>query len=212
VSALSKRGLEVAGEEYALKDGKTESGDIVRGAQLFGLLRLKNGSDHPDYQLVAGLRNSHDKSLTAGLALGSSVFVCDNLAFSGEVTFARKHTSEILSDLPCRINTAINRVKGMQELQDNRIEAYKDKRIGDNAAMVAIMKAASAKRPIIAANKTVRVWEEWKQPRHDAFKPRTVWSLFNSFTEVMKAYTVIDRVGRTQDLHQMMDKATALSN
>jgi hypothetical protein len=33
---------------------------------------------------VLGLRNSHDKRFPAGLVGGSAVFVCDNLAFSGE--------------------------------------------------------------------------------------------------------------------------------
>jgi hypothetical protein len=31
------------------------------------------------------------------------------------------------------------------------------------------------------------VIEGWKFPRHEAFAPRTAWSLFNTFTEVQRS-------------------------
>ena len=46
---------------------------------------------------VVGVRNSHDKSFPAGLVIGASIFVCDNLSFSGEVKLARKHTVHVES-------------------------------------------------------------------------------------------------------------------
>ena len=49
------------------------------GLRYFGLLEVTNGAAHDDYGLVIGLRNSHDKSFPASIALGSGVFVCDNL-------------------------------------------------------------------------------------------------------------------------------------
>lgn len=49
------------------------------GLRYFGLLEVTNGEYHRDYGLVVGLRNSHDKSFPAAIALGSTVFVCDNL-------------------------------------------------------------------------------------------------------------------------------------
>ena len=48
-------------------------------ARYFGLLEVRNGSNHADYTWVLGLRNSHDKSIPAGLVAGAQVFVCDNL-------------------------------------------------------------------------------------------------------------------------------------
>src|SRR5262249_51585397 len=70
------------------------------GQRYFGLMEVRNGSNADDFGLVVGLRNSHDKSFPAALALGSRVFVCDNLAFSGEVKLSRKHTTYIWRDLP----------------------------------------------------------------------------------------------------------------
>ena len=65
------------------------------------------GHAQDDYGLVIGLRNSHDKSFPASIALGSGVFVCDNLAFSAEVTIARRHTRFIERDLPRVVHTAV---------------------------------------------------------------------------------------------------------
>ena len=52
------------------------------GARYFGLMELAGGHAADDYQLVLGLRNSHDKTFPASLALGSQVLVCDNSASS----------------------------------------------------------------------------------------------------------------------------------
>ena len=68
------------------------------GARYFGLLEVHNGSTDRDYGLVVGLRNSHDKSFPAAIALGAAVFCCDNLSFSSEVTLARRHTRYIERD------------------------------------------------------------------------------------------------------------------
>ena len=55
------------------------------------------------YRYVIGMRNSNDMKFPAGLVLGIAPFVCDNLAFTGEVTVARKHTTNIKRDLPMLI-------------------------------------------------------------------------------------------------------------
>src|SRR3954466_7315393 len=41
------------------------------GLRYFGLMEVANGQAHEDYGLVIGLRNSHDKSFPAAIALGS---------------------------------------------------------------------------------------------------------------------------------------------
>lgn len=207
IEALGRQGFGVVGEEWALRDAKMDK-VMIPGAQMFGLLRLQCQHEHGDYQLVAGLRNSHDKTMASALALGSRVFVCDNLAFSGEVTFERKHTALILADLPRRIDMAISKVHAMREMQDQRIAKYKGREFTDEQAALAIMKAATGDEAIISQTKIVKVWKEWLEPRHEAFKPRTAWSLFNSVTEVAKEYQVQEVVGRTQRLFALMDTLT----
>src|SRR4051812_43461777 len=80
-SCLELAGLRVLSEAHGLTRD---------GVRYFGLLQVANGQEDQDFGLVVGLRNSHDQTFPAGLVVGASVFVCDNLSFSGEVKLARK--------------------------------------------------------------------------------------------------------------------------
>jgi len=90
---------------------------------------------------VLGLRNSHDKMFPAGIVAGASVFVCDNLSFSGEVKFARKHTRFINRDLPQFVERYIGQLMSKWHLQDKRIGAYKVTEIEDRTAHDLIVRA-----------------------------------------------------------------------
>jgi len=72
---------------------------------------VANNESAADFALVVGLRNSHDKSFPAGLVIGASVLVCDNLSFSGEVRLARKHTYPIIATLR-GCNPAKRKIRG----------------------------------------------------------------------------------------------------
>ena len=199
VEGLEQQGLHVVGGEHALaKDG----------ARYFGLLNLTNGDNHADFGLVAAVRNTHDKSFSAGMALGSRVFVCDNLAFSGEVTFARKHTRFALQDLPRLVNDALGRLGTLKRSQEMRIEGYKEAELSDDQAYATIVRAAMAR--VIPNARIKEVVDQWHEPLHEEFAARTGWSLFNDFTEVLKAYPVEQVPARTQILHGLMDSACGL--
>jgi hypothetical protein len=199
VAGLEQQGLTVIGGEHALAN------DDMR---YFGLLRLANGTNHGDFELIAALRNTHDKSFSASLAIGSRVFVCDNLAFSGEVTFARKHTRFALSDMPRLVTDALGRLGTLKRSQEIRIDGYKNADLADDQAYATIVRASIAK--VIPNAKIREVVEQWHEPLHEEFMPRTGWSLFNSFTEVLKSYPVEQAPARTQILHGLMDSACGL--
>lgn len=196
---LEQQGLHVVGGEHALSND---------GARYFGLLQLANGTNHGDFELIAAIRNTHDKSFAASMALGSRVFVCDNLAFSGEVTFARKHTRFALMDLPRLVNDALGRLGTLKRAQEVRIEGYKNAEMSDDQAYATIVRASLAR--VIPNARIKEVVEQWHEPLHEEFAPRTGWSLFNGFTEILKAYPVEQVPARTQVLHGLMDSACSL--
>ena len=199
IEGLEKQGLHVVDGEHALAND---------GMRYFGLLKLTNGANHDDFGLVAALRNTHDKSYSASMALGSHVFVCDNLAFSGEVTFARKHTRFAMMDLPRLVNDALGRLGTLKRSQEMRIEGYKEAELSDDKAYATIVRASLAK--VLPNAKIKDVVEQWHEPLHEEFAPRTGWSLFNGFTEVLKAYSVEQIPARTQVLHGILDSACGL--
>lgn len=203
LDTLRQANLKVVHEAHALwKDGN----------RYFGTFQLENGVSHDDYALVVGLRNSHDKTFPAGLACGSGVFVCDNLAFSGEVRLSRKHTSRIMSDLPRLVNTAVGRLGNLRVNQEKRIECYKGREITDLEAHDLLVRSVDAKA--LPITRLPGVVEEWRKPSHDEFKPRTAWSLFNAYTEVFKGNkgTSADRMSaRTIPLHGLFDNLCGLT-
>lgn len=44
----------------------------------------------------------------------------------------------------------------------------------------------AVKGNIVSASRLPKVIEAWGEPKHEEFRPRTAWSLFNAFTEVQK--------------------------
>ena len=181
------------------------------GARYFGLMELVGGNANDDYSLVLGLRNSHDKTFPASLALGSQVLVCDNLSFFGEVVLTRRHTRFIERDLPGVINEAFGRLSDLRIQQADRIGAYKEKRISDRTVHDLLVKAVDSR--VIPVTQLPKVLEEWREPSHQAFTEngRTVWRLFNAFTESFKGRSLEMLPRRSHALHGLMDRVCHLA-
>jgi len=154
------------------------------GGQMFGVLTCSNGTPDRDYALAIGVRNSYDRSLAVGLTLGSRVFCCDNLAFSGEVTMHRKHTVNVFRDLPDLIYRMLSQVSAMRERNDGEIAAMKVRELPPGHVHHLMVEAIRAN--VLPASRLPKVIEAWDKPRHEEFAPRTAWSLFNAFTEVQR--------------------------
>lgn len=199
LETLGGSGLRVVEQAHALwKDGN----------RYFGSYQLANGTDHDDYALVVGLRNSHDKTFPAGIACGSGVFVCDNLAFSGEVRISRRHTARIMEDLPRLISTAVGRLGGLKANQEKRIEVYKSSEVSDLQAHDLLVRAVDAKA--LAITHIPMVLQHWRQPPHEAFQKRNAWSLFNAFTEDYKSLGADMNSRRSIALHGLFDQLCGL--
>ena len=179
------------------------------GARYFGLMEIRANESSDDYCWVLGLRNSHDKTFPAGIVAGASVFVCDNLSFSGEVKFARKHTRYIVRDLPQLVSRSIGLLLSKWHDQDKRINAYKDNSIQDQEAHDLVIRACDAG---VCSNRYIpAVLREWREPRHDVFEERNVWSLFNAFTEALKEGNLAELPKRTEALHGLLDNQVGLA-
>ena len=168
-------GLQVQSSAFAL---------AREGSQMFGVLTCVNGKPAADYALAIGLRSSYDRSLALSCCSGSCTFVCDNLAFSGEVTMHRKHTLNVFRDLPDLIYRMLSQVSSMRERTDGEIAAMKLRGLQPPEAHHLMVEAIRAN--VLPASRLPKVIEAWEEPRHEEFAPRTAWSLFNAFTEVAK--------------------------
>ncbi len=201
--------------EYSLQSNRLVIGDCAHslshnGSRYFGLMEVRERTmSTEDYAWVLGIRNSHDKTFPAGLVAGAQVFVCDNLSFNGEIKVTRKHTRFILRDLPSLVQGAVGRLMNSWHQQAERIEAYKGYHLTDQEVHDLIVRSVDV--GVVPNRHVPDVLFEWRHPRHDEFSDRTVWSLFNGFTEVLKG-NLAELPRRTERLHGLLDSEVGLAH
>jgi hypothetical protein len=218
ISGLDGLGLEIQEAEYALSPGPGKSPE----QRFFGLLQVAPKDDvegsmsifgaenpHKDtFGLLVGVRNGHDRQCSAAIALGSRVFICDNLALNGQIEVARKHTLHIERDFPGKVQEAVAKLVDVNGLQNKRFDAYMGTEIDNRVAHDVIVRGLRA--GVLSSSKVQKVVNEWHTPRHEEFRERTAWSLFNAHTEVLKEYRIQDLSRRTTRLYGIMDQVAGL--
>lgn len=192
--ALDRAGLEVTEEEHATARG---------GLRYFGGFALK-GKDFEgeDRKIVLGLRNAHDKSFAASIAVGNQMMVCENLCFSSDIKLARRHTTNILADLPRVLSSAVGRVTSHWQDMGKRITSYQNTEVMDAAKMIVELVDAKA----FPARDIYKAVEEFRNPRHEEFKGGSLWSLYNSITENLKGGDLTKLADRTMRMQSIFDK------
>ena len=91
-------------------------------------------SPYTGYTDTLGLRNSHDKSTPIGIAFGSKVFVCSNMAFIGEHVIRRRHTANAKRELPGLFMEIIEPLALQREAQARKFEQYRHAQLTDERA------------------------------------------------------------------------------
>lgn len=170
------------------------------GAQLFGVHTYRNGSD--SMGLSIGFRNSYDKSMSVGIAIGASVFVCDNLALTGEITMARKHTSNVWQDLEELAITTIYRSQNNFNRIVEDAQLMQGQYLSDNDAyrMIGLLYGNA----IITPRQIPVVKKEWLSPTYAEFSDRNTWSLYNAVTEALKSSPPNKIMEKHIALHSML--------
>ena len=189
--------------EIGFRFGSQHHGLSHDGARYFGVVELLSENPNSDYSLTVGLRNSLDKRFPAGVAFGAVVFVCANLCFGGEQVIGRKHTVNIMRDLPNLIYAAVGGLKSMQHNQDRRFEVYQQSKLGDTMADHLIVEML--RRNVINTQRVQKVVQEWDEPSYD-HGGRTVWRLFNAVTESLKGCNIQEMPQRTIPLQMLLDE------
>ena len=177
---------------------------IDKHGDMFGYLKLdKDTERNGTFNHVIGLRNSHCQRFSAALAAGSSVMVCDNLAFSGDIEVGHKHTRHIMNKLPGRIDTMMQDIQSNWKSQAIRYDAYAATELSQSGYGKLLWNAID--QGAISGSKAQKVINEYMAPRHQDFEDRNAWSLFNAFTEVLKESPTMLRE-RSIKLHSVFDE------
>ena len=169
------------------------------GLNYFGVLSLR--SPYGDYTDMVGLRNSHKKQFPIGIAIGSRVFVCDNLAFNADHLIRRKHTANAKRDLPGLVAGVIEPLGDARRAQAETFGRYKALELPDSIADQAIM--TLYREGVINVTRIADVLQAYEEPPHD-WGDKTPWRLFNATTFAL-AGRVAENPTATQRLHEVID-------
>jgi hypothetical protein len=171
------------------------------GQRMFGVLTYKNGEDG-DMGLSIGIRNSYDKSMSIGVAMGGRVFVCDNLAISGEIRIVRKHTAGVWQSIEdMTISTLFKHRPVWEQLQED-VETMKQVKISDIHGHEMLGRLIGAN--VLTPTQITPAYREWDNPSMEEFYPRTLWSLYNAVNQALKTSPVNQIMERHRLLHQTM--------
>ena len=179
VSAIDRqllvRGITIRKETFAIQRD---------GARLFAVLDLSIESSEESCAAM-GIRTANDRSMALEIAVGVKVFVCDNLAFSGDlIALRRKHTAKF--DLNADISRAVDRYQAHLLALQRTIAAAREDPISDEEAKRLIFEAFHDE--ILPIRYFKPVAQAFFHPTAEMtdVQPRTMWGLHNAFTRVVR--------------------------
>lgn len=160
------------------------------GRRLFGVidLALNIGSGLPGggVSVALGVRSSYDKRLSLGIVAGSRVCVCSNLAFSGEISYKRKHTLNGLSDFSSQVVNAISKIQAYREIEAARFERWANHSLTSDQVGAYVLELFG--RGLLPQRLFGEVYAELSDSRYDDFAGTfNAWTLFNRLTTVLNS-------------------------
>lgn len=177
-----RRGLGVAREQFALG---------AKGAALFGILDLVPTIDGTwevgeGRGVSFGFRASNDGQLALKGVAGQRVFVCDNLALSGDI-FVMRHLHLVGLDLAVALVEGFDRFTAQTHALAGQIAELDSISISDAEAKARIYDVFAQR--VLPARLFDDVDQFYFRPADDAVDchNRTVWGVHNAMTRAIKA-------------------------
>jgi hypothetical protein len=128
----------------------------------FGTFNL---SEENGIRFQIGWRNANDKRFAAQIAAGESVLICSNEQIFAETVVGRKHTVNILRDLPMLVMAGLDKLEGASNVNRNRNEAYQSMRV--SSARCRTLAVELAESGIIPGSKILDVVRAFEDPIFD---------------------------------------------
>lgn len=183
-TALDRLGFGIKSQSFGLNKA---------GDQLFARITLDTGDE--EQGLAIGLRQSYNKSLALGVAVGANVFVCDNLMFSGDAfKVVRRNTINVWPDFQRLVSEQVGDALAHYEAMKAQTDVMKATPCHEQRGY-ALLGVAIGKGLLTPTQASV-AFGDWQTARYEAFAERNVWGLYNAVTEGLKKGapgTMLDR-------------------
>jgi hypothetical protein len=194
IETLSFRHIGIVHDEFAVsKDGM----------KLFGVLDLDTGMHGCRFSI--GIRNAHDKSMRLAMTVGYRVFVCENMAFSGDFQpVLAKHSKHfsLQNALSIGVDQMQRNFAGMRQ----QVEAWQGSQLSDVDAKLIIYRAFVESELEVPKHLARPVHDLYFSPQHEEFQSRTLWSMSNAFTSAFKELEPIPQFRATAKLAEFLER------
>jgi hypothetical protein len=193
---LGFRHIAVVQDEYAVsKDGM----------KMFGVLDLDTGMHGCRFSI--GVRNAHDKSMRLALTVGYRVFVCQNMAFSGDFEpILAKHSKNF--SLTSMLSIGVDEMQRNFDGMGKQVDLWRGSQLADEKAKLIIYRAFIESDLEVPKHLARPVHELYFNPQYDEFQSRSVWSLSNAFTSAFKGLEPIPQFRATAKLAGFLEAAS----
>ncbi len=197
VETLGFRHIGVVHDEYAVSPD---------GMKMFGVLDLETEMHGARFSI--GLRNSHDKTMRLALTCGYRVFVCSNMAFSGDFTpVLAKHSKSL--NLVDSISVGVDRMQRNFAPMQKQVESWQSMELSTVSAKMIVYEAFIESELEVPKHLARRVHDLYFEPQYEEFRPRTMWSLSNAFTSAFKELDPIPQFKATAKLGAFLEERLA---
>ena len=195
VETLGFRHISVVGEEYAVSRD---------GMKMFGVMELDQGMHGARFAL--GVRNSHDKSFRLAVTVGYKVFVCENLAFSGDFSpVLAKHSKNF--SLQNALSVGVDNMQRNFQPMVEAVDRWRGSQLSDVSAKLIIYQAFVEGNLEVPRHLARSVHDLYFNPKHEEFASRNMWSLSNAFTSAFKELEPIPQYRATGKLAGFLQAA-----
>lgn len=185
---LGFRHIAVHRDEYAVSRD---------GARMFGLMELE--TTFHGCRFALGIRNSHDKSMRLAMTVGYRVFVCENMAFSGDFEpVLAKHSARF--SLTAALSIGVDSMQRSFEPMAESVGRWRQSQLTDVSAKLLIYRAFVEAELDIPKHLDRKVHSLYFNPQVEDFQPRTLWSLSNAFTSAFRELDPIPQFKATAAL------------
>ena len=148
------------------------------------------------------------KTMRLALTCGYRVFVCSNMAFSGDFTpVLAKHSKSL--NLVDSISVGVDRMQRNFAPMQKQVESWQSMELSNVSAKMIVYEAFIESELEVPKHLARRVHDLYFEPQYEEFRPRTMWSLSNAFTSAFKELDPIPQFKATAKLGAFLEERLA---
>ena len=182
---------EIKNNGFELKDVSVKSNTGKNCIVMYSLLDKLSSHQDPEIGIRVGFKNSYDRTMSFGFAIGSEVFICGNGMVSGEYTIKKQHRMKDVNvfakELICQYFGQI-RAEHDENLQFAKELKSKSVSIGDAQRIIGELFINN--KIITQAQLRKMSNQMYVSHKFNTFSDRTTisaWDLYNHGTEALKS-------------------------